>query len=210
MASKIAKFKKNDYGVIQRGCSFMIPVQIKNDQDEPLDLTDYKAAFTIKKVKMDFDRHDDFAYVSKEIEIQAPKSGKFYIELTSDDTDFEPGKFYFDIELLHKTNGMVWRLCTMEFTLDGGPTNKHVNLGIGQLPTGDTISVITLTEGRPIIIVAPTLTLDTEVFAQMATVLETVSALSSQVESFEELIVAQNDEIARLNSRIEEIAAKVP
>lgn len=186
MAQKLVKYKTGDYGVIQRGCSFMIPVQVKNELDEPLDLTGYSACFTAKKVKTDFDRDDDFAYIKKDITIQNPTQGLFYIELTSYDTDFEPGDFYFDIEIIHDTNGMVWRLCTLNFKLDGGPSNRFVNKGIGQLPTGDMISVITLSEGAPIVVIAPTLSLDSAVFAQVATLMGKVEALTSKIEALEE------------------------
>lgn len=93
-----------------------------------------------------------------------PLEGKFFVLLSSDDTDFEPGKFYFDCELVNPENGMVFRLFTFEFTLDGGPTNRRVNKGNGQWPTGDTITVIALSEGNPVVVVAPTLNLDGDVF----------------------------------------------
>lgn len=93
MASKIYKkgLKGAKYGVIQRGTSFTLPVEVKDEMDKPIDLTGLTVLFTIKKVKTDFDRHDDKAYVRKHLLPQCPEDGKFYILLSSDDTDFEPG-----------------------------------------------------------------------------------------------------------------------
>lgn len=117
-----------------------------------------------------------------------PEQGRFYVLLSSDDTDFEPGKFYFDVELINEENGMVFRLFTFEFTLDGGPTNRRVNKGMGQWPTGDTITVVALSEGNPIVVVAPTLNLDGDVFGQLATIMETVDAMASHMEECDEKV----------------------
>ncbi len=145
MASKIYKrgLKGANYGTIQRGASFILPVEVKDEMDKPIDLSGLCVEFTVKKVKTDFDRHDDKAYIAKTFLPQDPVNGKFYVMLSSDDTDFEPGKFFFDVEL-HSADGMVFRLFTFEFELDGGPTNRRVNKGMGQWPTGDTITVIAL------------------------------------------------------------------
>lgn len=96
MARKVTskRIKGDSYGVIQRGASFTIPVEMKDEYDKPLDLTDYTVEFTVKKVKTDFDRHDDFAYITKSFLPQDPVNGRFYVMLSSDDTDFEPGEFY--------------------------------------------------------------------------------------------------------------------
>ena len=67
MASTRTTQKSGDYGVIQRGCSLIIPVEIKDNYENPIDLTGYQACFTVKSVKTDFDRHDDFCYIKKDI-----------------------------------------------------------------------------------------------------------------------------------------------
>lgn len=193
------------YGTLQRGCSFMIPVQLKNEQDQGLDLSEYCAAFTVKKVQSDFDRHDDFCYIKKDIDIQSPQTGQFYIQLTSEDTDFEPGEYYFDIELIHQTNGMVWRLIMMTFTLEGGPTNRYVNSGNGMWPTGETITVMTLATGNPIIIISQTLSLDTQVFAQLTTVLEKQTALEGRIEQLEETQATLESKVKELEEQLEDI-----
>nr|CRY98077.1 hypothetical protein [uncultured prokaryote] len=79
----------------------------------------------------------------------------------------------------------VW-IGTGDCCCSGGPSNRFVNKGIGQLPTGDMISVITLSEGAPIVVIAPTLSLDSAVFAQVATLMGKVEELISKVEAMEE------------------------
>lgn len=67
MASKVTSkaLKGTDYGIIQRGASFTLPVEIKDENDRPIDISGLRVEFTVKKVKTDFDRHDDFAYIAK-------------------------------------------------------------------------------------------------------------------------------------------------
>lgn len=207
MARKVIsrRIKGDDYGVIQRGASFTIPVEIKDERDNPIDLTGHTVEFTVKKVKTDFDRHDDFAYITKHFLPQDPVNGKFYITLSSDDTDFEPGEFFFDIELVNDENGMIFRLVTLSFTLDGGPTNRRINKGMGQWPTGETITVITLAEGDPIIVIAPTMNLDGDVFGQLAVLMEAVENCEKHVaecdadrEQLEEELKEAKEKIAEL------------
>jgi hypothetical protein len=153
MAIKQVKPKTEHYGVIDRGASLVIPVKIIDPHEKPIDLTDIRIAFTIKKVPFDYDMADDRAYVQKDFEPQDPENGKFYIQLSSKDLDFEPGKFYFDIEL-YREDGMVFRIVNLEFTLVGGPTNRTINTGTGQLLAGDEITIIEIDHGRPIVIIA--------------------------------------------------------
>lgn len=204
MAKRIVTQKNNDYGIIQRGCSLMIPVEIKDNYEAAIDISEYQICFTVKKEKTDFDRHDDFAYIKKDFLPDDPTHGKFIIQLTSRDTDFEPGRFYFDIELCHKTNGAVARLCTMSFTLDGGPSNRYVNPGLGQLPVGDTITAI-LVEGEPIIIVAPTLTLDSQVFSQVATLMGIVDQQKQYIEDLQETLQNMTQQVEDLQNKIQEL-----
>lgn len=209
MATKTIAGKNNHYGDIQRGCSFLIPVVVKSDRDEPIDLTGHFAAFTVKKVQYDFDRHDDFPYIKKDIEIQTPTEGTFFIQLSSDDTDFEPGTFYFDIEIINRENGMVWRLCTLTFNLVGGPTNRWVNKGMGQLPVGETVTAIALSEGGQVIVIAPTLNLDGDIYSQLATLMETIESYKSKIESLEDTVASHTITIADMQREIEELQALV-
>lgn len=204
MASKVTSkaLKGTDYGVIQRGASFTLPVEVKDETDKPIDLTGYRVEFTIKKVKTDFDRHDDFAYVAKSFLPQMPEQGKLFVVLSSDDLDFEPGKYYFDVELTSK-DGMVFRLFTFEFTLDGGPTNRRVNKGMGQWPMGDTITVVTLSEGNPVIVVAPTVNLDGDVFGYLATLMEMVDSLKKTRDEDKMLLDTTIDWVKELDGRID-------
>lgn len=220
MASKIYKrgLKGANYGTIQRGASFILPVEVKDEMDKPIDLSGLCVEFTVKKVKTDFDRHDDKAYIAKTFLPQDPVNGKFYVMLSSDDTDFEPGKFFFDVEL-HSADGMVFRLFTFEFELDGGPTNRRVNKGMGQWPTGDTITVIALAQGDPIIVVAPTINLDGDVFGQLATLMEAVERceehvaecelkdeeVKATIEQFREELDGANGQLADHEEDLEEV-----
>lgn len=188
MASKTAKPKNYQYGVIQRGASLTIPVTIKDVTDKPLDLTDSEVAFTVKPVKSDFDREDMRAYIQKNFTPQEPLLGRFYIQLSSKDTDFEPGDFYFDIEIIKPDTGMVYRLCTLEFQLEGGPTNRTINPGVGQLPVGDEITIITLEQGNPIVIIASPVAMSAELF--------------SRVDALEQLVESQELQINDLTSQL--------
>lgn len=209
MARKITskRIKSDSYGTIQRGASFTIPVQLKDEEDNPLDLTGYSVEFTVKKVKTDFDRHDDFAYITKSFLPQDPVNGTFYVMLSSDDTDFEPGEYYFDVELINDESGMIIRLVTLSFTLDGGPTNRRVNKGMGQLATGETITVVALTEGDPIIVIAPTMNLDGDVFGQLATLMEAVQTAEDHVAECENLWAEWQDRVHELNELTAELQA---
>lgn len=211
MPSKVYSkaLKGTNYGVIQRGASFTLPVEVKDEEDKPIDLTGLHAEFTVKKVKTDFDRHDDKAYISKTFLPQDPEHGKFYVVLTSDDTDFEPGKFYFDVELVNRDNGMVFRLFTCEFTLDGGPTNRRVNKGTGQWPTGDTITVIAIAEGDPIVVIAPTVNLDGDIFGQLATLMEAVDRCEQHVAECEQLDVQVQEEVAALREELSDLNSQI-
>lgn len=168
-------------------------------------MTGCKGVFTVKAVKTDFDRHDDFAYIAKDIEIQDPLKGKFYIILSSDDTDFEPGQFYFDIELIRTADGAVMRLCTLTFTLDGGPSNRHVNKEFGQMAVGDNISVIALAEGAPIVVIAPTIILNNDIFSQLATLMGVIEAQKSTVEELEDTLVSLEKRAQELEDKIAEM-----
>ena len=122
--------------------------------------------------------------------------------LSSDDTDFEPGKFYFDVELVNEENGMVFRLFTCDFTLDGGPTNRRVNKGLGQWPTGDTITVLALSQGNPITVIAPTLNLDGDVFGQLAGLMESVDTCQSQIADCQQLTQTLQEDLTKIEEQV--------
>lgn len=122
--------------------------------------------------------------------------------LSSDDTDFETGKFYFDVELVNEENGMVTRLFTCDFTLDGGPTNRRVNKGLGQWTTGDTITVLALSEGDPIIVIAPTVNLDGDVFGQLAGLMEAVDTCQTQIVDCQQLTQTLQEDLVKVDERV--------
>lgn len=90
---------------------------------------------------------------------------------------------------------MVFRLFTFEFTLDGGPTNRRVNKGMGQWPTGDTITVVALAEGNPIIVVAPTINLDGDIFGQIADLMEIVDRMETHIKDCDTNVKTLSDDI---------------
>ena len=143
MATKNVSQRLQNYGVIQRGTSLTVPVTIKTPYGAPIDLTGLDISFTVKRQQEDFDRDDTYAIIKKDFAPQEPLDGRFLILLTSEDTDFEVGKYYFDIQLTNDL-GMVHRLSVLEFELKGGPTNRNVNSGSGQMPLGDEIVIMNI------------------------------------------------------------------
>jgi len=166
MPSQRVRPRNNEYQPINRGASLTIPVIVKDPDDNPIDLTNMEIAFTVKKVQYDFDRQDERAYIAKNFIPQEPLLGRFFIALSSKDTDFEPGKFFFDIQIIDRRSGMIYRIVNMEFDLVGGPTNRMINAGVGQWPIGDEITIIQIPEGRPIIVVAPMIAFDPTQYGQ--------------------------------------------
>lgn len=200
MAHKQIRPKTKCYGIIQRGCSLTIPVIITDPFDKPIDLTGTEVAFTVKRRREDFDMDDSRAYITKNFAPQEPENGRFSVQLSSKDTDFEPGCFYFDIELT-KTDGMVYRICTLEFILEGGPTNRTINEGLGQFPIGDQITIVTLEQGAPIVVVAPTVDVSAEIYSQVADMQNTIESHTAQIETIENQVVTMQEEIEKLKEQ---------
>lgn len=202
MATKTILPKTKSYGTINRGTSLTIPVTIKTPEDKPVDLTGLTVAFTIKKVVSDFDREDLRAYVQKNFAPQEPEEGRFLIYLTSADTDFEPGQFYFDIEIIDELSGMVHRIVTLEFELLGGPTNRTVNTGVGQLPIGNEITIVQLAQGNPIIVIAPMMALSPGLYGPIADLTNLVDAQKAKIEDLENQIETLKDKVDDIDSII--------
>ena len=97
------------------------------------------------------------------------------------------------------------RLCTLSFTLDGGPSNRYVNPGLGQLQVGDSVSIVALAEGAPIVIITPTLTLDSQVFSQVASLMGIVDQQKSTIEELETTLKDMDDKVKALIDKIEEL-----
>lgn len=182
MATKRARPKDTFYGEIERGTSLTIPVRMIDREERPLDLTGLSVSFTAKRLKYDFDAKDERAYIRKDFEPQEPTKGQFFIRLTSKDTDFEPGSFYFDIQITTPA-GAVYRLATLTFDLVGGPTNRNVSPEIGQLPIGDEITIITAAElGKPIVVIT-SLIADDLTSAQLARTWDSLVEILNTLES---------------------------
>lgn len=142
------------YPPLERGCSVAIPVEMKNERNQPINLTGYKIGFTIKPKAFDFDRDDDFAIVVKEFEPQDPTHGRFHIDLTSRDMDFEPGSYFFDV-IIFNDEGVVSRLICMKFELFGGPTNRYVNDNTGCFNVGQRLKLISILRGHSVLVITP-------------------------------------------------------
>ncbi len=207
MAIKKVSPHHSSYGEIQRGTSLTIPVKIMTPEEEPVDLTGYHVAFTIKPHSSDFDYGDKRAYVAKDFEPHLPADGMFFVELTSEDLNFEPGKFYFDIEL-YNDSGAVSRLVTLDFDLIGGPTNRTVNAGLGQLSSGEAITVISLTEGRPVVVITP-ITGDATVTAQVNSLYQRMVDLQEAYEKNTSKLEDQEVEVENLSRRLAALEKKV-
>jgi len=135
--------KTTTYQNIQRGTSLTIPCIFTDAHNNPINLTEHVIYFTVKPVIGDSDWDDNMSMVQKTFVPQDPENGKFYIQLTSHDLYFEPGHYYFDVEI-RRYDGAVVRLTTMDFYLVAGPTNRSVNEDIGQIKIGDEIRTILL------------------------------------------------------------------
>ena len=68
MTSRMIKHRKpkDEYGIIQRGCSLNIPVQIQRQNGNPLVLRHYKIAFTVKLYRQDDFVDDSSAIIVKD------------------------------------------------------------------------------------------------------------------------------------------------
>jgi len=145
--------KITTYANIQRGTSLTIPCLFTDAHSNPVDLTNFTVYFTIKPVIGDSDWDDNMCMVQKTFAPQDPINGKFYVQCSSHDLYFEPGHYYFDVEL-RRNDGAVARLTTMDFTLVAGPTNRSVNEDVGQIIVGDEIRTIWLDQGDPVVVIS--------------------------------------------------------
>jgi hypothetical protein len=210
MAIRRVRPKAEFYDNIYRGASLTIPVVIKDPEDNPIDLTGYKIAFTIKRVQYDFDMPDDRAYVAKDFDPQEPEEGKFYIRLSSGDTNFEPGQFYFDIQIYDPEGGAVFRITHLEFTLVGGPTNRTINSKLGQLPVGSEITIITIEQGRPIVIISPIAATEgveaslAKITQAIEEIQETLEQVQLDIEDLKTKDLAQDDQIGIIDETLQQ------
>jgi hypothetical protein len=152
MRKEIVKIEAIEFDNIGRGTSVTIPVLIKRLDGTPFDLTDYEAFFTMKQVQWDYDYEDARACIYKEVEIEEPEEGKFFIQLSSKETWRTPGDYHFDIELVRE--GAVFRMGLFFTTLVGGPANRNVNPSLEPISFTNSLQ-ITLGGTSPLTIVTP-------------------------------------------------------
>lgn len=119
-----APAKPIPYSNIQKGTSARIPVAVKTPEGEPVDLSDYKIYFTIKRQPGDHVYDDSTALVKKEFMAQDPVGGTFYVLLKPRETYLHPGYYYFDFEVARGPH--VFRLGTFQFQVIDGVTNRSV------------------------------------------------------------------------------------
>lgn len=200
--------RTNYYGQIPRGASYCIPVTMRDPQEQPIDLTDYNVAFTIKKVPFDFDQEDTRSYCALNFYPQDPTNGKFYIDLSSKDTYFECGKFFFDIEL-YSSGGAVFRIVTLEFDLVGGPTNRWVNDKKEQLPVGDNINIIIAAGmGKPIVCVTPIVPTET-VHAELQKIYSILADQANQISVIQEQIADLQASEQQIQNTLQDVVPRV-
>ena len=201
MLAKVAKKDFVNYGHLNRGTSISIPVFVKNEFDEPYDLTGYKAVFTMKNKKYDFDRNDSEAFVQKIIKPQVADKGEFYIELSSYDLDIEPAEYCFDICLTDE-KGAVARIVNGIVEIIGGPTNMLVTREFGKLTYGDGIFVY-LRMGAPIVCMAPAIQIaspDEILYSKMADVLNSLDTYKAKVDELELIVEELQESVEALKS----------
>lgn len=148
----INKIAPQVFDEISRGTSITIPVIIKRVDDTPFDLTGFQIFFTIKSEQWNFDYDDLRTAVNKEVLINNPESGEFFINLSSEDTYHNPGSYFFDIEMVN--NGAVGRLGIFKFDIVGGPTNRTVNISDNPMSMTNGIH-FTIGRTNTIAVVAP-------------------------------------------------------
>lgn len=148
----VNKIVVQEFDDIGRGTSVTIPVLIKRLDGTPYDLTDFQAYFTLKEVQYDWDYEDARSTVHKEILINDPEEGRFFIQLSSKETWHTPGTYHFDLELVK--NGAVVRIGFFKTNIVGAPTNRTITDSQEPLWLTDSIQ-ITITGHQPLVIIAP-------------------------------------------------------
>ena len=82
---------------IIRGDDVTIPVTFKDSDGDPINLTGSTVFFTVKNEKSDA---DDDAVISKSITSHTtPASGITQVVLTNEDTDVDPGSYFWDLQI---------------------------------------------------------------------------------------------------------------
>lgn len=135
-----------------RGTSFNLPIIIKKQNETPFNITGYELRFTLKHNLYDFDYSDKFSLLSKNAIITDASKGQCEFHFNSKQTWLPPGEYFFDIELIHSTKGVI-RLCTFSVDIVGGPSNYN-NATEAPEFYSDGISC-TFSNGIPITVVVP-------------------------------------------------------
>lgn len=90
-----------DFGPIARGTSVSIPCRVRKYDKTPFDLTDYHIFITVKNTRFNSDYQDDRAFIAKEITVEKPLDGEFFIRFSSREMWLPEGKYTMDIMATH-------------------------------------------------------------------------------------------------------------
>lgn len=185
MPKILPKHKNHNYGPIERGTSLRIPVKIIDEAEKPIDLTGFNFSFTLKNVIGDNDMQDERPFIKIDGVPQEPTEGKFYIDLTSHQTQIPDREYWFDIQLVNPFDGMVMRLCTLSCFIVPGPTNRNTNIGTGQYPIGNEITIYDLAMGPNIVVIAPAVAIGSDFYSEMDDLKQRMTDLEDRMNDFE-------------------------
>ena len=91
-----------------------IPVTVTDNDGLAFDLTGYEMFMTVKKNKI-----DTVALINRaEADISTPASGIGTFTLSTDDTNFASGRYFYDIEISNSVTGDVKTVVLDEFVLE--------------------------------------------------------------------------------------------
>lgn len=85
----IAIYRKNPWGRL---------VKCQDEDGVIVDLSGYNVKYVVKR-ENDYSNVDDFALVNKNFDIVDGSTGSFVVELTSEDTNINPGNYKFEIQI---------------------------------------------------------------------------------------------------------------
>ena len=91
-----------------RGDSRDIGVTFKDKDGDAINLTNGTVFFTVSKIQNP--QNDDDAVITKDVTSHdEPETGRTVIELTPEDTDINPGSFWYDVQLVDVEGNVLSR-----------------------------------------------------------------------------------------------------
>lgn len=90
---------------------------------QPIDITGWEIRFTVRKdIPTTSERSDKTAIIHKEADILNAKEGIAYFTITSEDTNIEPGEYWYDIQYIKPAT------CSGEVKVKSIPKGKYIIL----------------------------------------------------------------------------------